>query len=233
MSTSTATPVTTSTPATTSVPTAPEAGTAAASPAPPSAVRHSVVEDVLGILTGAFAASLGLFLLKSSGAVTGGTAGLALLLSYSLPVSFGVIFMAVNAPFFALAVWKKGWNFALRTGTAIGLVSGMSGLHPWALGALHLDPVYGVLAGNLLAGVGLLILFRHQSSLGGFNILALLLQEKLKWRAGYVQMVLDVAIVLAALAVVAPLMVLLSAAGAVLLNFILALNHRPGRYLGK
>ncbi|MEA3551311.1 YitT family protein [Pseudarthrobacter sp. C1] len=200
---------------------------------PPSAVRHSAVEDVLGILTGAFAASLGLFLLKSSEAVTGGTAGLALLLSYSLPASFGVIFMAVNAPFFALAVWKKGWNFALRTGAAIGLVSAMSGLHPRALGALHIDPVYGVLGGNLLAGVGLLILFRHQSSLGGFSILALLLQEKLKWRAGYVQMVLDVAIVLAALAVVAPLMVLLSAAGAVLLNFILALNHRPGRYLGK
>ncbi len=211
-----------------------EATTAAPSPAPPSStVRHSAVEDVLGILTGTFAASLGLFLLKSSEAVTGGTAGLALLLSYSLPLSFGVIFMAVNAPFFALAVWKKGWNFALRTGAAIGLVSAMSSLHPAALEGIRIDPVYGVLAGNLLAGVGLLILFRHQSSLGGFNILALLLQEKLTWRAGYVQMMLDVAIVLAALALVAPLMVLLSAAGAVLLNFILALNHRPDRYLGK
>lgn len=208
-------------------------GPTAAPSAPPSAVRHSVVEDVLGILTGTFAASLGLFLLKSSGAVTGGTAGLALLLSYSVALPFGVIFFAVNLPFFALAVWKKGWNFALRTGAAISLVSVMTSLHPAALGSLHIDPVYGVLGGNLLAGVGLLILFRHQSSLGGFNILALLLQEKLKWRAGYVQMVLDVAIVLAALALVPPLMVLLSAAGATLLNLILALNHRPGRYLGK
>lgn len=214
--------------------TTPEAGPEAPSPAPPSSVaRHSVIEDILGILTGTFAASLGLFLLKSSEAVTGGTAGLALLLSYSLPLSFGVIFMAVNAPFFALAVWKKGWNFAIRTGAAIGLVSAMSSLHPAALGGLDINPVYGVLGGNLLAGVGLLILFRHQSSLGGFSILALLLQEKLKWRAGYIQMVLDVVVVLAALAVVAPLMVLLSAAGAILLNFILALNHRPGRYLGQ
>lgn len=207
--------------------------TTTAPAAPPSAVRHSVVEDVLGILTGTFAASLGLFLLKSSEAVTGGTAGLALLLSYTVPLPFGVIFTAVNLPFFALAIWKKGWNFALRTGAAIALVSVMASLHPWAFGSLELDPAYGVAAGNLLAGVGLLILFRHQSSLGGFNILALLLQDKLKWRAGYVQMVLDVAIVLAALAVVSPLMVLLSAAGATLLNLILALNHRPGRYLGK
>ncbi|WP_420716225.1 YitT family protein [Pseudarthrobacter sp. LT1] len=202
-------------------------------PAPPSAVRHSVVEDVLGILTGTFAASLGLFLLKSSGAVTGGTAGLALLLSYSVALPFGVIFFTVNLPFFALAVWKKGWNFTLRTGAAIALVSVMASLHPAALGSLNLDPVYGVVGGNLLAGVGLLILFRHQSSLGGFNILALLLQEKLNWRAGYVQMVLDVAIVLASLVLVPPLLVVLSAAGATLLNLILALNHRPGRYLGK
>lgn len=200
---------------------------------PPSAVRHSALEDVLGILTGTFAASLGLFLLKSSGAVTGGTAGLALLVSYSVALPFGVIFLGVNLPFFALAVWKKGWNFALRTGAAIALVSLMAGLHPAALGTLHIDPVYGVLGGNLLAGVGLLILFRHRSSLGGFNIMALLLQEKLGWRAGYVQMVLDVAIVFASLALVPPLMVLLSAAGATLLNLVLALNHRPGRYLGK
>lgn len=207
-------------------------GPTAAPPAPSSAVRHSVVEDVLGILTGTFAASLGLFLLKSSGAVTGGTAGLALLLSYTVPLPFGVIFFAVNLPFFALAVWKKGWDFALRTGAAIALVSVLAGVHPAAFGSLHLDPVYGVPGGNLLAGVGLLILFRHKSSLGGFNILALLLQEKLKWRAGYVQMVLDVAIVLASLVLVPPLMVVLSAIGATLLNLVLALNHRPGRYQG-
>ncbi|MHC6593362.1 YitT family protein [Arthrobacter sp. C152] len=209
-----------------------EQGSTAAPAAPPSAVRHTVVEDVLGILTGTFAASLGLFLLKSSAAVTGGTAGLALLLSYTVPLPFGIIFFTVNLPFFGLAIWKKGWNFALRTGAAIALVSVMASLHPAALGPLHIDPIYGVLGGNLLAGVGLLILFRHKSSLGGFNILALLLQEKLKWRAGYVQMVLDVAIVLSALALVPPMMVLVSAAGATLLNLILALNHRPGRYLG-
>ncbi|WP_397427526.1 YitT family protein [Pseudarthrobacter sp. NS4] len=219
--------------ATTTVPATAEKRTTALPATPPSAVRHSLAEDILGILTGTFAASLGLYLLKSSEAVTGGTAGLALLLSYSIQLPFGVIFMAVNLPFFGLAVWKKGWNFALRTGAAIALVSAMASLHPAVLGALAINPVYGVLGGNLLAGVGLLILFRHKSSLGGFNILALLLQEKLKWRAGYVQMVLDVTIVLAALALVSPLMVLLSAVGATLLNLILALNHRPGRYLGK
>lgn len=195
-------------------------------------VRHSVVEDVLGMVTGTFTVSLGLFLLKASGAVTGGTAGLALLLSYMGGLPFGLLFFAVNIPFFALAVWKKGWDFTLRTMAAVALVAGLSDLHPIALGTLTLDPLYAALGGNLLAGVGLLILFRHKASLGGFNILALILQERLGWRAGYIQMALDTTVVLAALSVVAPASVLLSAVGAVVLNLVVALNHRPGRYLG-
>jgi uncharacterized membrane-anchored protein YitT (DUF2179 family) len=195
-------------------------------------VRHSVLEDVLGMVTGTFTVSLGLFLLKASGAVTGGTAGLALLLSYVGGLPFGLLFFGVNVPFFALAVWKKGWDFTLRTMAAVALVAGLSALHPIALGTLTLDPVYAALGGNLLAGVGLLILFRHKASLGGFNILALILQERVGWRAGYVQMALDTTVVLAALTVVSPGSVLLSAVGAVVLNLVVALNHRPGRYLG-
>ncbi|OUM45164.1 YitT family protein [Arthrobacter sedimenti] len=194
-------------------------------------LRHSLTEDILGLITGCFAASLGLFLLESSEAVTGGTAGLALLVGYAVDLPLGVIFLGVNMPFFALAVWKKGWDFTLRTIGAVALVSVLSSVHPAVLGDIVIAPLYGVLGGNLLASIGLLILFRHRSSLGGFNILALILQERLNWRAGFVQMVLDVAIVLAALAFVPPLVVILSAVGAMLMNLVLALNHRPGRYL--
>ncbi|GMA30520.1 YitT family protein [Litorihabitans aurantiacus] len=199
-------------------------------------LRHSRTEDVFGLLTGAFIASLGLSLLQAVDAVTGGTAGLALLLSYATPVPFGILFFAVNLPFFLLAVRAKGWAFTLRSAAAVALAAALASLHPFgrlADGAgLALDPVYAIVTGNLLAGVGLLILFRHRASLGGFNILALTLQERLGWSAGLVQMGLDVAVVLLALTVVAPVTVLLSAAGAVVLSLVLVLNHKPGRYLG-
>ena len=94
----------------------------------------------------------------------------------------------------------------------------------------ELNPLYGVPAGNILIGMGLLAIFRHGASLGGFNIVALVAQERLGLRAGYVQMSLDVVVILLALTVVAPLNVLYSALGAVLLNLVLALNHRPERY---
>ncbi|MEV6330644.1 YitT family protein [Streptomyces sp. NPDC051909] len=207
----------------------------APAPTPPTAAgqtKHSRVEDVLGIFTGTFLASLGLFLLRTSGTVTGGTAGLALLLSYAVDAPFGAIFLAVNLPFFALAVRKKGWDFTIRTALSVGLVSLLASLHPAEIAQIDIDPVYAALAGNLLAGVGLLVLFRHRSSLGGFNIFALIMQERFGLRAGYVQMALDVLVIAASLAVVPPLQVLLSAVGAVVLNVVLALNHRPGRYTG-
>lgn len=200
--------------------------------APAAARPHSRVEDVVGLLTGTFLASFGIFLLTSSSVVTGGTAGLGLLLSYALPVPFGVVFSTVNVPFLVLAWRAKGRAFTLRTAACVAAVSAFSGLHHLAVPALSIAPLYGAVLGNLCAGVGILILFRHRASLGGFNVLALLCQERLGWRAGYVQMALDVTVVLASLTVVRPAEVLVSAVGAVVLNLVLVLNHRPGRYQG-
>ncbi|RRO18885.1 YitT family protein [Saccharopolyspora rhizosphaerae] len=193
---------------------------------------HSRTEDALGLLTGTFVVALGLHLLKASGIVTGGTAGLSLLLSYGLPVPFGVLFFAVNLPFMVLAVAKKGWRFAVRSLLSIALVSAFTPLHAQLFGALHLPPLYAAVSGNVLTGIGLLIVFRHGASLGGFNVVALIAQERFGWRAGYVQMALDVLVIAAASTVVSPTAVLVSAFGAVFLNGVLALNHRPGRYLG-
>jgi len=197
-----------------------------------AAPPHSRVEDVAGVLVGTFLASFGLFLLHSTTAVTGGTAGLALLLSYALPVPFAVLFPLVNLPFFALAVRTKGWSFTARSLVAVVAVSLFSSVHAAALPSFEVSPVYGVLFGNLAAGMGILVLFRHRTSLGGFGIVALLAQERFGWRAGYVQMGLDVLVVVVAFSVVSPVVVLLSAFGAVLLNLVLSMNHRPGRYNG-
>ncbi len=198
-----------------------------------AAPPHTRVEDVAGIVTGSFLASLGLFVLAAGGVTTGGTAGLALLLSHGGRWSFSLCFVVVSLPFVALAVRGKGWAFTARSAVAVALVSGFSALQPQLMGGLTVGPLYAALVGNLLAGVGILVVFRHRSSLGGFNVVALLCQERLGWRAGYVQMALDVAVVLAfAVASRDLALSLASAAGAVLLNLVIAMNHRPGRYTG-
>lgn len=193
---------------------------------------HTVLEDILGLLSGTFAVALGLSLLRAAGAVTGGTAGLSLLVDYASPWPFWLIYALINLPFAALAIWKKGWNFTIRTTLSIGLVSTFSALNPLYLPIGDVEPIYATLAGNLLCGIGMLILFRHRSSLGGVTIIALVVQDRTGFRAGWTMMIFDVLIVTAALLVVPWQSVLLSAAGVVLLNLVLALNHRPGRYIG-
>lgn len=198
----------------------------------PAAVTlpHTPAEDVLGMLTGTYLASLGLYLLHTAQVVTGGTAGLSLLITYVVSPPFSVVFFAVNVPFFALALWKKGWGFTAKSVLAVALVSAFSTIHEHAMPLPDLSAPYAVVTGNLLAGVALLILFRHNASLGGFGILAVILQERVGWRAGYVQMALDVVVVASALFVVPVSNVALSAVGAVILNLVLAFNHRPERY---
>lgn len=195
--------------------------------------RHSVAEDVQGIVVGTFVAALGLSLLKAAGAVTGGTAGLALLLDQATELPFWLIFTLVNLPFAVLALWKKGVRFTILTCICIAGVAGLTVVNAQLLPMHDLDPIYGVFAGNLLAGVGLLILFRHGSSVGGVNIVALLLQERTGFRAGWTQMTLDVLVVLFSLLVLPWPTVLLGAAGAVVMSVVLAMNHREGRYIGR
>ncbi|WP_183542623.1 YitT family protein [Nocardioides albus] len=194
-------------------------------------IPHTLVEDALGYVTSIVVTSMGLYLIQSVGAVTGGTAGLSLLVSYWTGLPFEVLFVLVNLPFFGLALSKKGIGFTARSLGCVIAVSAMTRVHADLLPLEGLDTIYGVVAGNLLVGLGLLVIFRHGASLGGFNVLALVLQERVGLRAGYVQMGLDLSVILLALFVVSPATVLLSALGAVVLNIILAFNHRPGRYL--
>ena len=193
---------------------------------------HSVAEDVLSILTGTFLASLGLHLLHAAHAVTGGTAGLSLLLGYATAWPFWLLFAVINVPFALLAVWRRGWDFTIRTIISIALVSVWALVHDALFPITQIEPWYGTLAGNLLAGVGVLILFRHRSSVGGVNIIGLEVQDRTGFRAGWTMMIFDLLIILAAVLVMPWPNVVMSAVGAVLLNLVLALNHRPGRYLG-
>ncbi|MFI7587950.1 YitT family protein [Spongisporangium articulatum] len=202
---------------------------ARSAPTPP---RHTLLEDAFGLLTGTLLTAFGLTLLHAGGAVTGGTAGLSLLLAYATGFPLTALLVVVGLPFLALGVRRKGWAFTARSVLCIALVAVLSAVLPAAVPLGTVNPVAGALLGNLVSGVGLLILFRHDASAGGFGIVALIAQESLGWRAGFVQLALDACVVLLALAVLSPTGVAISAAGAVVLNSVLALNHRPGRYLG-
>ena len=193
--------------------------------------RHSLFEDAQALVTGTLFISLGVAMFNTTGLLTGGTAGLAFLLHYATGVSFGKVFFVINLPFYWLAWRRMGRAFTVKTFVAVALLSLLTEFHPLAVAFGHLVPAYAAVMGGLLMGAGFLMLFRHRASLGGVGILALYLQEARGWRAGKVQMAVDCVIVACALFVVEPMQVVYSLLGAVALNLILAINHRPGRYV--
>ncbi|OAP41349.1 hypothetical protein AU381_05615 [Sinorhizobium glycinis] len=194
--------------------------------------RHKLYEDVLAILTGTLIVSLGVVIYSKAVLLTGSTAGLALLLQYATGTSFWLMFSLVNLPFYILAIKRLGWLFTLRTFLAVSLVSLFSRLTAQWVEFARLEPIYAAVVGGGLMGMGLLVLFRHRTGLGGINILAIYLQEKSGIRAGYFQLAVDLAILSAAFFVLPPANLMLSVVGATVVNMMLAINHKPGRYVG-
>lgn len=196
------------------------------------AAPHRHYEDLMALLIGTLFVALGVTLYSQALLLTGSSAGIAFLLQYASGWPFGVWFFLINLPFYWLAIRRMGWSFTLRTFVAIGLVSLFSELTGRWILIESVAPLYASLMGGCLIGIGMLVLFRHRASLGGVNILVLYLQDRHGWRAGYLQLAIDGIIMLVALAVLPLDRVGLSVLGAVALNLIIALNHKPGRYMG-
>lgn len=197
-----------------------------------AAAKHALYEDVFAMLTGTLFISLGVHMYSTVGLLTGGTAGLAFLVHYLSGIGFGPIFFLVNVPFFYFSLRSMGWRFTGKTIASVMLVSGWSMLHPHFIRYDMLNLFYCAILGGLLMGAGFVVLFRHSASLGGVNVAALFLQERYGMSAGKLQMGVDLAIVLASLFVVKPSVLLASVLGAIALNLVILLNHRPGRYAG-
>jgi uncharacterized membrane-anchored protein YitT (DUF2179 family) len=102
---------------------------------------------------------------------------------------------------------------------------------PGQVSFAHLNPWVGAVLFGFLSGSALMALFRHGASLGGIGIVALILQDRLGWRAGLVQLGFDVILFALAFAVIDARAVLISALGALVVNLVVAINHRRDRYI--
>jgi uncharacterized membrane-anchored protein YitT (DUF2179 family) len=196
----------------------------------PAAPRHSSAEDLHALLIGSSFVAFGLVLLKAAGLVTGGLAGVALIISYLTGWTVGPIFVAVNLPFFLFAQRRFGWIFTLKSLATMTVLALFSSWMPRWLQVEGVQPAFAAIFGGSLIGIGVLSLVRHRASVGGIGILALYLQERKGLSAGIVHMVFDVVIMAAAILAIDPAHLGYSALSAVALNLVMIAYHRPGRY---
>ncbi len=201
---------------------------------PHKRLEHTFLEDVQAFLLGTALCAFAVVILTHLGLITGQTAGLGVLLSYVTGLSFGVVFFVVNLPFYIFAWLRMGPRFTIKSFIAVALVSVLTEVMSRHIAFAAFDPVLGALLAGATAGMGLIVLFRHGASLGGVGVVGLWLQDKVGIQAGWVQLGFDVVLFGAAVFVLPDLtLVMFSLLGAVVVNLIIAVNHRKDRYVGR
>lgn len=119
----------------------------------------------------------------------------------------------------------------MKTFCAIATTALLSEYMPGFFAFESINPIAAALFGGLTVAAGMLALFRHRTSLGGFGILALYLQDRFGWRAGLVQLAFDGMVLGCSFFVATPFVILCSILGALVMNLTLAVNHRNDRYI--
>lgn len=199
---------------------------------PAAALPHTLFEDAYALLAGVLFAVIGMVLLKSAGLVTGGVAGISLLVSYVIPLPVGVLFTLINIPFFMFGLVTMGRRFTFKSLLGSVMIMGLLQMMPHAMSIGYVNPAFAAVAGGTLCGMAILAFARHGAGVGGTGIITLWLQKKYGINAGRTQILIDSAILVVSTTVVAPERAAWSALSAIAMSGMVMAWHRPGRYVG-
>jgi uncharacterized membrane-anchored protein YitT (DUF2179 family) len=198
--------------------------------APAAAKPHTLLEDAYGLIAGVLFAAIGIAMLKTAGLVTGGVAGIALLVSYVVAQPVGMLFMAINLPFFLFAYLFMGLRFTIKSLLGSVLIMAILQLIPKVFVLNYVHPAFAALIGGTLCGMGVLAFARHGAGMGGTGIVTMWLSKKYGINPGRSQLAIDCVILLVSLSAVPPHLVGWSALSGIALSAMMMTWHKPGRY---
>jgi uncharacterized membrane-anchored protein YitT (DUF2179 family) len=133
-------------------------------------------------------------LIQPNHLLSGGVTGVSLLFHalVNFPVGFGV--MALNVPIFLWGFRDVGRRFAFYS--ALGVVLFWLGADHLPLGPATDDPMLGAIFGGVLGGIGSAIALKAGGSLGGLDILGVVLNRRFGVGVGEASLVLNGVLVL-------------------------------------
>jgi len=197
---------------------------------------HGTFEDALALLVGGLLIALGLSILNAAGLVTGGMAGVALLVGHYLPRDLqfppGLLFALLNLPFLVLAFRAMGSLFTLRTVAGSAAIAALSIAVGHTLELQVRDPALAAIGAGCLLGMGTLAFVRHGTGVGGIGVVTVWLSRKRGWNIGRTQLLIDIVILAAAAAMMPLVSVAWSTLSAASMGLVTGLWLRPGRYAG-
>lgn len=136
--------------------------------------------DLLFIIIGGFIASIAInmFLINAK-LLGGGITGLALIFQYLFKIQAGYVIFLLNIPVFFLSLKKLDKKFTLYSLVGIITFSLSLILTQSISNVLHIDDkLLYCLYGGVINGIGCGLVFAHSGSLGGFDIISMLVKRK-------------------------------------------------------
>ena len=128
----------------------------------------------------------------------GGISGIATLLNYVFSLPIGLSVIAMNLPIVVLGWIKLGHAFVLKSAICMAGSSVLIDLFSAWIAPFQGDTVLVALAGGVLSGAGLGLIFMRGASTGGTDIVAQLLERRLRHiPIGRFMLLLDVIVVTA------------------------------------
>ena len=133
--------------------------------------------------------------------ITGGTAGLALLLHYITPLTIGSLIAIINLPLIIIGIKYLGKMFAIRTIVTIILISILIDFFAEViqLKPFIIDTALSAIFGGIFIGIGLALVIKGNSSAGGSTIVARIISSKTEIKPGQVILVIDTLIIVSSL----------------------------------
>lgn len=150
----------------------------------------------LGIFIGSFlyAAGVGLFL-DPNNLAPGGLIGVSVILNRLIPVDTGTLYFILNIPIVLLGFWKFGGKFIASTFVAVFLNSVFTNVLA-NFPAVTTEPLLAAIAGSVLVGTGIGIVFRSGATTGGTDIIVKVLRLKYRHlKTGLLFLMTDIVIV--------------------------------------
>ncbi|SFA90759.1 Uncharacterized membrane-anchored protein YitT, contains DUF161 and DUF2179 domains [Bacillus sp. cl95] len=147
---------------------------------------------VLTAITLLMAFALNSFLIPHR-VLTGGVAGIAIIIQQYLHINTGWIILAINIPLFVLGFFHLGKRFLILTIYSVILLSVSMKIIP--VNAFSEDILLSSIVGGVMFGFGVGTLIRFGASAGGIDIISLILARKKDLPVGMLITYMNVAIV--------------------------------------
>ncbi len=152
--------------------------------------------NLIGIVLGSFIYACGISLfLDPNNLAPGGASGLAIIFNRITGLETGTLYFIINVPIMLLGLWKYGVRFIATTFFSILINSYFTNILA-GVGALTSDPLIATMAGSVLVGVGVAIVFKSRATTGGTDIIVKVLHDKYKHiKTGVIFLLTDIVIV--------------------------------------